>query len=846
MPTSSEDRSSISESPLQKDSPWPVFRKDFQNTGNSPLKAVYQDNQPWFFQTGKGIFSTPVVDSGGKIYIGSADHFFYVLEPDGSLAWKFQTGGVIDSAAALCAPSTEFNIPASVTFLSGDGLMYRLSIKNDDMSNQARVLWTFEAEKRSESFNNWWEGNVAIGEDETIYAGNTNFLYYAISPNGESKWTLPTGSNNWSMAAFSSEGNIYWGSNDTFIRAISPHGKQLWRRRTLGFIAASAAVGSDGTVYIGSFDSRFYALDPASGRVKWKFSTEDHIYSSAALGKNHLNETSAIYFGSTDGCMYALNPEGTLLWRFNAGAPIRSSPVVGRSSDDKDIVYFGCGNGMLYALDAENGLLRWTYNTTPNDPILCDRNDLNGSPALNDAGIIIAGEHGQVWFIPYDYPLYHPEDPRCRENIAPQPRNFRGVLPVTPGGTVQPEFPEEVSPATIFVLRLIVDQEGEVIAARVCNNPIYCPSDALKIVIDPYFPHTVEHSADGKYIYILPKDILPPGTKYSLHICGNYYAGGLKIGNLNLGGKKIGRFENRFTFITEDNCSAWFPLGMSPDKVSAIEWTRLSAVLPTMLPSLNQIGFDAIEWIISTALLSPPDSSGKGRCVLWAVDGQRDETGLLLPNPDGDVTLPLSGTYQGNSFIVSSENFSLPITGITIPFNHFELRGRLNSDLSIQPGAIAYAETQVLSIPNFGPKMVIAGLASEWFRKMLVIGSYMTKTYPDYGHVNHAPEGIRINQLLFKPATWLSGGKLEANFELSPGVHFPKNKHRAGILLIDPQSITAISMDYHSNLTIRADSHGDLQSACLDLPRGLRLPNRFLVIVMLDVFPIHREFLYLP
>ena len=124
---------------------------------------------------------------------------------------------------------------------------------------------------------------MAVGYDGTFYSGNTNFLYYAINPDGTLKWTYPTTSNNWSQAAFADDGTIFWGSNDTYVRAVAPDGKELWKDMTLGFIAASAAVGSDGTVYIGSFDSNLYALDPQTGSVKWKFPTSEHIYASAAL-----------------------------------------------------------------------------------------------------------------------------------------------------------------------------------------------------------------------------------------------------------------------------------------------------------------------------------------------------------------------------------------------------------------------------------------------------------------------------------------------------------------------------------------------------------------------------------
>ncbi len=98
-----------------------------------------------------------------------------------------------------------------------------------------------------------------------------------------------------------------------------------------------------------------------------------------------------------DGVLYALDPRGTLLWRYDTGAPIRSSPVLGRKPEGEAgwIVYFGAGNGKLYALDTATGRRRWSYDTTPDLAELRDRNDLNGSPALGPSGIVIGGEHGQ-------------------------------------------------------------------------------------------------------------------------------------------------------------------------------------------------------------------------------------------------------------------------------------------------------------------------------------------------------------------------------------------------------------------------------------------------------------------
>ena len=252
--------------PVEADSPWPTFRRDLHNSGRSAIPAVYHHDQPWTFQTAKGIFNTPVIDNKGIIYIGSADHFFYAINPNGSLNWKYETGEIIDSAAAIGQFDSQKGY-APITFISGDGYMYHFKT-GDGIANAAdRLLWKYEAELRPGiSFNRWFEGNVAIGQDGTLFAGNTNFNYYAIHPDGSLKWVYSTTSNNWSQAAFGDDGSIYWGSVDTYIRGVSPSGNELWKDRTLGFVAASAAVGSDNTVYIGSFDSQFYAIDPLTGQ----------------------------------------------------------------------------------------------------------------------------------------------------------------------------------------------------------------------------------------------------------------------------------------------------------------------------------------------------------------------------------------------------------------------------------------------------------------------------------------------------------------------------------------------------------------------------------------------------
>ncbi|MFO7683132.1 MAG: PQQ-binding-like beta-propeller repeat protein [Chloroflexota bacterium] len=772
--------------PVQPDAPWPTFRRDVQNNGRSPLPARYQNDQPWFFQTGKGIFSTAVIDEAGTIYVGSADHNFYALHPDGREKWRFETAEIIDSAAALPRPDAATG-QRTIYVPSGDGNVYHLDRENGDL------IWSFTAP--TESYNSWFEGNVQIGHDATLYAGNTNFDYYAIHPDGSLKWTFPTWSNAWSIGAIAADGTIYWASNDTFVYAVDPAGQEKWNRRTLGFIAASAAVGSDGTVYIGSFDSYFYALEPQTGAVKWKFKTNDHIYSSAALSLDASGSTDAIYFGSTDGNFYALNPSGELLWAYDTGDPIRSSPVLGRTPDGQaEIVYFGAGNGRLYALNTADGTRRWSFDTTSSDFELRDRNDLNASPALGETGIVISGEHGQVWFVPYDYCL-HNQDTRCQ--TAPHsdlPDTVAGLFYVTPGGNTLPDFPETLPTAAMITLRLLVRENGETIDAFVCNNPLYCPADAINIQLDPPTPFTWEKSADGRYLYIRPDGFLTPDTAYQLSVDGAYYTGGVSLGNLQLGGSQSGTFSDSFAFRTTAPGLPQPALAVGEEAVSAFEWTRLAAPIPPMLPSLNQIGFDYMDWIMGVVDISEPDDSGQGQFLLWVIGAKVDENGALVADPESDFMLPLNGVYQGNAVILQNENIVMPVTGIPIPFNLMEMRATLGADLTAEPGAALYADTEALSIPTFGPYLVVGGLANNVYEKLLVSGTFVTRPYPDNGPANSRPAGVSLTDLAYTPPTNRDAGTVTAT--LTAAEPYPWEGRRLALLLVDGDANTPVFLDY--------------------------------------------------
>ncbi len=223
-----------------------------------------------------------------------------------------------------------------------------------------------------------------------------------------------------------------------------------------------------------------------------------------------------------------------------------------------------------------------------------------------------------------------------------------------------------------------------------------------------------------------------------------------------------------------------------------------------------------------------------GKFVLWAIGARQDTDGRLVPDPSSDFTIPLNGRYQGPDFIMIDQDFPMAITGIKIPFNLFELRGQLDPGGTTSYPA-AFADTDTLGIPTFGPYMVIAGLANNWYQKLLVSGTYVTRPFD--GMANHAPQGIHVTKIDFQPPDGKVAGQVSAEFSVDPGVSYSVKEHRAALLLVDPDKTEAVYMDYLANLAAKPDSNGNLQAVTLSIPAKTKLPSKVQVYVMLDVFP---------
>jgi outer membrane protein assembly factor BamB len=109
-------------------------------------------------------------------------------------------------------------------------------------------------------------------------------------------------------------------------------GTVKWTFETGAGIESSPTIAADGTIYIGSHDNKLYALNP-DGTLKWKFSAGKPVYIKewdvykGIPSAPTIDKEGNIYFIAPPIYMFALTPAGKEKWR----APVYTASHIGAS-----------------------------------------------------------------------------------------------------------------------------------------------------------------------------------------------------------------------------------------------------------------------------------------------------------------------------------------------------------------------------------------------------------------------------------------------------------------------------------------------------------------------------------
>ena len=239
------------------------------------LFAMSGEGKPaWTFIAADMIWSTPAIAADGTVYIGSDDDNLYALEgKTGKLFWKYRVG-TCQQTVGIGPEATRCDVDAGPT-IGPDGAVYTGGDGIYAINANGTLRWRFATGGHVSSA-------PALAADGTVYAGSQDNSIYAVSPDGKRQWEFRARDDVESSPAIEEDGTIYIGSDDNRLYALSPQGQMLWAFTTGDDVRASPAIGHDGTIYVGSYDGLLYAIR-RDGTLLWVFRTGDRIHSSALI-----------------------------------------------------------------------------------------------------------------------------------------------------------------------------------------------------------------------------------------------------------------------------------------------------------------------------------------------------------------------------------------------------------------------------------------------------------------------------------------------------------------------------------------------------------------------------------
>ena len=273
--------------------------------------------------------SSPVV-ANGLVYFGSGDGNVYALDAaTGATRWTFKTGDVVHASPAYAD---------GVLYVgSWDSWFYAI----DAVTGKQR--WRFHGGEDALLHNQVGFQSSPAVVDGVVYTGCRDANLYALdAKTGAQKWKLYH-DGSWVISSPAvAGGKIYYATSDSALFNIvdAATGKAVVQQHGNSFMFSSAAVAGD-VVVMGVTNGSLEARDRTSGKLLWEFQTEAAKQNLGwVLTAQHKPNNSLLFRARyQDATTVALE-------RIFAVGAIFSSPLVANGA-----VYFGSADGNLYAIE---------------------------------------------------------------------------------------------------------------------------------------------------------------------------------------------------------------------------------------------------------------------------------------------------------------------------------------------------------------------------------------------------------------------------------------------------------------------------------------------------------------
>jgi outer membrane protein assembly factor BamB len=273
--------------------------------------------------------SSPVVVQGA-VYFGSGDGNLYALDTaTGELKWKFKTGDVIHASPAYAD---------GVLFVgSWDSYFYAVDAAT------GKEKWRFHGGEDPLIHNQVGFQSSAAVVDGVVYVGCRDSNLYALeAATGKQKWKFFNELSWVIVSPAIKDGKVIFATSDSSLYHVADAatGKSVLKQQDKAYIFSSPVIAGD-VVLMGVLNGTLQARDLKTGEPLWDFQTETSKQNKGWILTADRKFNEPMFFTSS----WREAPTVGTERQFDIGA-IFSTPLVMNG-----VVYFGSTDGTLYAID---------------------------------------------------------------------------------------------------------------------------------------------------------------------------------------------------------------------------------------------------------------------------------------------------------------------------------------------------------------------------------------------------------------------------------------------------------------------------------------------------------------
>ncbi len=231
---------------------------------------------------------------------------------------------------------------------------------------------------RKTGFQGEVTSSVAIGFNNDLYVATLADTLYAFTPVGNLRWKRGTNGSLRSSPVVGNNEDVFVASEDGRLYGYSSAGNLVWTPYDTGAILRSApALAIDGTLFFGDSRGRVHAVNSFNGRPRAGFPVQ--VSQAAIQVPPVITRDRRVVVGSTDGIVYVLREDGTLLGQSeNLGGitdamalverQVQRQLITGVRTDTVSTAYVVTDQGRLYAVGltgstaAPVGSIEWSEN----------------------------------------------------------------------------------------------------------------------------------------------------------------------------------------------------------------------------------------------------------------------------------------------------------------------------------------------------------------------------------------------------------------------------------------------------------------------------------------------------